>query len=328
MKKIQIKYTNKTVTINIGHNYIADYLQNLPKTSQYLVITDRNVDTLYHDLLELIPNLRGKLVVESGEDSKSFCTYQSTITKMLSLNVLKSDVILAIGGGVVTDLAGFIAGTYKRGISFVNIPTTLIGMVDASVGGKCGINVNDYKNQLGMFYHPKEVIIDDIWLETLPEKEFQNGMSEVIKIACTSDETFFSQLALHKCSTMEMIEKALSLKASIVERDEYDQSNRQILNFGHTIGHIIEKESHYQISHGQAVAYGMLVEAASPDVKDTLQKVLTSYGIATTSLPKITSMSDLWTDKKITNDEITMVVVDKIGTAYLKKVKIKEVIHE
>lgn len=328
MKKLTINYSQTQVTLTIGHHYIQEHLKNLPLTTRYIIITDQNIDNLYHNLFDSVPNLIAKFVVESGENSKSFTVYQHLLTEMLKQNVQKSDVILAIGGGVVTDLAGMIAGTYKRGLPYISIPTTLLGMVDASIGGKCAINVAEYKNQVGMFYHPLEILIDDFWLSTLHESEYQNGMAEIIKIACTSDEIFFDKLALHQCSIFEMIEKAVLLKIALVEQDERDQNLRQLLNFGHTMGHLIEKESHYQIPHGQAIAYGMIIETANHNIRTILKKVLKSYGLLSQPIPYITNSKELWSDKKIFNDEITLVVVDSIGHATLEKRKIMEVIHE
>lgn len=258
--------------ILLGVDHI-DALESIISPDQELVIiTDHNVKQLYGNALTKILLERGFRVLllsfQAGEESKNAKTKESLELEMLCHYCGRDVMIVALGGGVVGDIAGFIAATYLRGIQYIHMPTTLLAMVDSSIGGKTGINTLHGKNLLGAFWHPEAVISDLRFLKTLPRDQLINGLIEAIKIflTCDQEQFFFLQEHLEELFIPDLaflhkvILHAIELKARIVEQDERETSTRMILNFGHTIGHAIERVSHYTIMHGYAVALGILVE--------------------------------------------------------------------
>jgi 3-dehydroquinate synthase len=236
------------------------------------IVTDTNVNRLYgrrvvQDLAHAgcDPIL---IDIPAGESSKSIDVYYATLTALLENNVRRGSVIIALGGGVVGDLAGFAAASVLRGIEFIQVPTSLLAQVDSSVGGKVGIDHHLGKNLIGAFHQPSIVIIDPDVLLTLPAREFRNGLAEVIKIATALDRKFFAMLArrpqdLRPDNTRFMtrvIATAVGLKAAVVAKDEKERGLRKVLNLGHTLGHAIETASGFALRHGEAVAIGMLLE--------------------------------------------------------------------
>ena len=240
--------------------------------SKAVVITNTKVDALYSAKFNLNAE---KIVIDDGEQFKSFETYKKIIDKMVELNIQRSDVVVALGGGVVGDIAGFAAATYMRGIKFVQVPTTLLAQVDSSVGGKVAINLEQGKNLVGAFYQPQLVLSDTEVLKTLDERELKSGLGEVVKYAfiektCGS-KTHYEQslfdflyqnaeriLNLDDAVLPEMIRRCCELKAAVVNADEKEKGLRAILNFGHTFAHAVEKCTNYtQVTHGEAVAAGM-----------------------------------------------------------------------
>ena len=241
--------------------------------SNLVIVVDEKVADLYgHELYSyfIIKSISTKIItIPPGEQSKSRAIKQYIEDKMLEQHCGRDTVMIALGGGVVTDLAGFVAATYCRGIPVIYIPTTVIGMVDASIGGKTGINTPFGKNLLGTFTSPKAVFINPKYLETLPEREYLSGFSEVIKHALIYDAGYFyfieSNIDAIKERDQSILEKIIrrscEIKMEIVSADEKETGKRVILNFGHTIGHALEKLSDYQLSHGEAVAIGMVAES-------------------------------------------------------------------
>ncbi len=225
--------------IKIGKGLILK--QGLPKG---FIITDRNIAKIYSSLI----NKREKFVINPGEKSKNFANYKKILECLC-----KSDVnqIIALGGGVVGDLAGFVASTYKRGISLIHIPTSFLAMVDSSIGGKTGINLNENKNYVGTFYQPDAVLIDPLFLKTLPKEEFRNGLAEVIKYSMV-----FGKPNLDNVN--DIIKECCKIKMKVVKKDERDKGYRHVLNFGHTIGHGIELLG--KLKHGEAISIGMVKE--------------------------------------------------------------------
>ena len=244
--------------------------------------------------------------------------------KMISFGFTRTDCVAAVGGGVIGDLAGFVAATYMRGVDFYNIPTTLLSQVDSSIGGKTAINLGGVKNIVGAFYQPKAVIIDTEVLSTLPKRQIANGMAEVIKMSLTSDEYLFE--ILENGVTGENIEdvivRALKIKKSVVEVDEREGGLRKILNFGHTLGHGIEAAEELNgLYHGECVAIGM-TSCSSPEVKERLIPLLEQYGLPTKYDGDIdTALSFIKQDKKCEGDEISVILVDNIGKYRIEKMK-------
>ncbi|EYE88428.1 3-dehydroquinate synthase [Fervidicella metallireducens AeB] len=234
------------------------------------IITDENV---YNNHKKFIDELKdraiGIKILKPGEESKSLDTVVSIYNELLKANVNRETHIAAIGGGVVGDISGFVASTFMRGINIIQVPTTLMAQCDSSIGGKNGFNYKGLKNIIGTFYQPKFVYIDINFLKTLNEREFKSGISEIIKYGYACDESLFSFILKNKSNIKErktkellyIVNKSAAIKGSIVERDELDLNLRQILNFGHTIGHAIESLSYFQLSHGEAVSIGMYLES-------------------------------------------------------------------
>ena len=263
------------------------------------VVTDENVGRLYgravmHDLHRA--GLDALLIdIPAGEKSKSIDVYYAVITALLENNIRRGSVVVALGGGVVGDLAGFTAATVLRGVPFVQVPTTLLAQVDSSVGGKVGIDHPLGKNLIGAFHQPSAVLIDPTVLKTLPRAEFRNGMAEVLKIAVALDAKFFSLLErkahditpAHVRLLSKVIATSVGLKAAVVARDERESGLRKVLNLGHTLGHAIEAATSFQLRHGEAVAIGMILEGKLAvtlgllDVRDLLRmkRVMDAVGL-------------------------------------------------
>lgn len=274
--------------IHFNHNKLEEIrliIQSFYHEKEIYIITDKNVFNLYSEKIKEV--LEGYTlyfcVLKPGEKAKSFKSYEKVVNKLIENNITRKHLILALGGGVVGDLAGFIASTILRGIDYIQIPTTLLAQVDSSIGGKTGINLKQGKNLVGTFYPPKHTIIDTIFLETLKEENYQEGIVEMIKIGLLKDNDLLTYIRENEKVTLTEIHKAVNAKIFFVEDDEFDQNKRQLLNFGHTFGHAIEKQSKYKISHGKAVAYGMLIAlkiGKSPiAMYDDLEKMLISKRI-------------------------------------------------
>ncbi len=303
------------------------------------VITDDKVDALYSD--RLIRSLESagyelvKFVFKNGEESKNARTFVDILEFLAKNHLCRSDAIIALGGGVAGDIAGFAASAYLRGIRFIQIPTTLLAAVDSSVGGKTGIDLKAGKNLAGAFYQPRLVICDPDVLETLDYKVFCDGCAEVIKYGVIKDEKIFDMLIdSEDLDTESIITRCVEIKRDVVVSDEKEQGLRQILNFGHTFGHAIEKLSDYKISHGSAVAIGMamIVRACVLDGKcDTdyvkkLEALLVKYSLPIkTEYPADKLYEALLSDKKRKGDHITLVLPGKDGEACLYKAGLEEV---
>jgi len=294
------------------------------KGRKVFVVTDANVGRLYgravlHDLHRA--GLDALLIdVPAGEKSKSIDVYYAVTTALLENTIRRGSVLVALGGGVVGDLAGFAAATVLRGVPFVQVPTTLLAQVDSSVGGKVGIDHPLGKNLIGAFHQPSAVVIDPTVLKTLPRAEFRNGMAEVLKIAVALDADFFAYLerkarAITPSQVQllsRVIARSVGLKAAVVVRDERETGLRKALNLGHTLGHAVEAATSFRLRHGEAVAIGMLLEGRIAvtlgllSVRDLLrmQRVLDASGLPT-RLPAKFDMKRL----------LAALAVDKKGTA-------------
>lgn len=257
------KIENQVCSIIIDNNYKSFRIDE--SYDSVLIITDQNVYS--HQLNKFTDNLNVKMVYEYiipvGEESKSLEVYEEIMKYCIRINLSRKSVIVALGGGVVGDLAGFIASTYMRGIDVIQVPTTLLAQVDSSIGGKTGINLGNFKNVIGSFYQPKFTYINVKALKTLPEEEFIGGMSEVIKYSMIYDYEFLDYLIENSDDILDretenlyyIVKKCAKIKADIVGKDEKEGGLRKILNFGHTFGHGVEKLC--GISHGKAVSIGM-----------------------------------------------------------------------
>ena len=331
MKEIPINLTER-YKIYIGKkllpsSLLIDFCHKQANT--IVIIADNNVAGLYgKSLLQKINVNAHLLSFAAGEENKTRETKQQLENKMLNLGCGRDTCIIALGGGITTDMAGFIAATYNRGIPVIYIPTTLLSMVDAGIGGKTAVNTPYGKNLIGAFYQPKAVFIDIDVLKTLPENEFKNGMVEIIKHAIIRDAEYFSLLEkkIDTTALEPVIATSCQIKKQIIEQDEKDYGIRQLLNFGHTIGHALEQASNYQLSHGEAVALGIIAEsymsmrlgylpkAAFEKIKALFQlyNIAPIFKGAKTAIKKA-----LLLDKKAIAREPHFVLLDDIGRVHI-----------
>ena len=293
--------------------------------SKVFVVYDRNVQ----QYVDKFASGKPCFVIEATEEQKTMTTVMSICRWLLSQGADRSALVLAVGGGVTSDMAGFAASIYKRGVRYANIPTTLLSMVDACVGGKTAVNTYFGKNQIGVIRQPDAVFIATDTLSTLPNREFSCGMAEIIKTAMIKSENLFELLETKDFEDIkeDVISQCIKIKASVVEEDEFDKSKRLILNFGHTIAHAIEKKSDYEIKHGEAVAIGMSLITkrtvknglCDEDTLIRLNMLLHKYSLSCGAVCPVTELLPyIKRDKKNYLDNIKIALCEKIGQGYIK----------
>jgi 3-dehydroquinate synthase len=320
--------TSYRVTISRGLiNRLGPYFS---EETTYVLLTDDGIPQSYVEKVKQVLNPKKTFIIKQGEASKCMNTYEEILLSMQKVNLQRSGHLVALGGGVVSDIGGFVAATYKRGIPFTIIPTTLLSMVDASIGGKVAINTQHAKNSIGTFYTPEQVLIDPDTLNTLSKRQLNSGLSEVIKSALIGDETLFDDLK-HPYQTLDIemiIYKALSVKKVFVESDFMDQGKRQILNYGHTIGHAVERESDFSLLHGECVAIGMKLMAKDKPYYKALLDVLKRHDLDL-SIPRSIDIDALLLhikeDKKVYNDILHIIDVEKVGNGFIKTIKEEDI---
>lgn len=346
--EVSIKSSSVKYEIRIRKNAqeeLYEYLAVKHKGKKAVIVTDDNVNklygaSLYKGITEAGLNCR-LISVSPGEKSKSLEALAGLYEALAGFNINRGDIIIAFGGGVVGDLTGFAAATYLRGISYIQVPTTLLAQVDSSVGGKTAVDLPSGKNLVGSFYHPEIVFIDTLFLSTLEDRYLRDGMAEVIKYGCIKDRKLFDRLLnyedLQQCidDMDELVYTCCSIKRAVVEADELDRGERMLLNFGHTFGHAVEQYYNYEMyTHGEAVAMGMaeitkrseemgLTEKGSAKA---LAAVLKKYGLPY-QIPVIDKkelVAAMRLDKKFNGDSISLVLLNKIGDAFIRKVKGEE----
>ena len=306
--------------------------------SRAVIVTDTNVGPLYQMPVKQSLEAAGYTVsvctFEAGEAHKRAETYINILEFVAEHELSRSDVIVALGGGVVGDVAGFVAATYMRGCKFVQIPTSLLAMVDSSVGGKTGVDLPYGKNLVGAFHQPIAVLIDPDTLSTLSDKFICDGMAEVIKYGCIKDAKFFQNLADTNAldHIEDVIETCVSIKRDVVNRDEKEKGERMLLNFGHTLGHSIEKLYNFKgITHGMAVAIGMVLIAKAGEnqgitesgTADEITAVCHKYGLPTTDKASFAEMANAAkNDKKASGNSINLVLLNKIGDSFTQKIEL------
>ncbi|MEN9782152.1 MAG: 3-dehydroquinate synthase, partial [Pseudomonadota bacterium] len=269
MKVLEIA-NNTKYKIIIGNeivNNISNHI-NFAKYSKILILIDRKVYELWwSDVKTYLPSDAVIIQVEDGEVNKNITNATQIWNQMIEKGFDRKSIIINFGGGMVSDLGGFVASTYMRGIDFINIPTTLLSAVDASIGGKVAVNLNNTKNIIGCFANPILVLVDIKFFSTLPNREFQSGMAEIVKHALICNENYANQIiefANKKCNIIDVIFESLKIKKHIVELDFKEKAERKLLNFGHTIGHAFESvamQIDKSLLHGEAVAIGMIIES-------------------------------------------------------------------
>ena len=291
-----------------------------------LIVTDSGVPAPYAQAVAACCACPVTVTVPQGEDSKNIQNFEMLLRTMLTHHFTRTDCVVAVGGGVVGDLAGFAAASFLRGIDFYNIPTTVLSQVDSSVGGKVAINLDSIKNCVGAFYQPKAVLIDPEVLTTLPARQIANGLAEAVKMALTFDEKL---LALFEqgdplSQIDSIIASCLQIKAAVVQQDEKEAGLRRVLNFGHTIGHGIETVKMGSLYHGECVALGMLPMCAEP-LRPRVKAILEKLNLPTAcQIDAEAVWAAIHHDKKLSGDTITVVYAPKAGSYELRSMPLAE----
>lgn len=324
--KLQVNLGANSYPITIAYNALTNIKETINVNRKVAIITDTGVPTKWVDMLaSQCPN-HFVLTFEQGEQSKCFDTYKYLLEQCIEHNMSRKDCIIAIGGGVVGDLSGFVAASYMRGIDFYNIPTTILSQVDSSVGGKVAIDMGSYKNIVGAFWQPKAVIIDPQVLSTLSLRQQHNGLFEALKMGLILDPELFEYFEQESLDLEKIIQKSISLKKMVVEQDEKESSLRKILNFGHTIGHAIESNSGLNVYlHGECVSMGMLFFIEDKALKERVLKVYEKL-----EAPKVPEYSTevildiISHDKKTSGSTTTVVKVPTLGKYTLEEYTVEQ----
>lgn len=277
------------------------------------------------------------IVLKAGEAYKVQATVDAVVEALIEMEADRKTTLVGIGGGVITDLTGYIASVYMRGIRFGFIPTSILGLVDASIGGKNGIDVGQYKNMVGVIRQPSFILHDMVFLNSLPQKEWENGFAEVIKHACIKDAAMFAALEENQLKTYQkkktaicdLVERNALIKVKVVQKDEFEKGDRRLLNFGHTLGHALETQ--YELLHGQAISIGMTyachIAEQLTGFRDTERVVslLEKYQLPTyASFDKAKAFQVLKMDKKRERKEMNYVLLDRIGKGVVKTISLKK----
>jgi 3-dehydroquinate synthase len=328
---IHVELGASSYDIELSRGALSRVGELIPMQRKVLVVTDSGVPAEYADAVASFAKEAVKVVIPEGEESKCFERLQQILAAMLDAGFTRKDAVVAVGGGVVGDLAGFAASMYMRGVDFYNIPTTLLSQVDSSIGGKTAVDFHGYKNVIGAFYQPKKVIIDPDVLNTLDKRQVAAGMAEAIKMSLTSDADMFAMLEKAEdiyADIDTVIEKALLIKKHVVECDEKEAGLRKILNFGHTVGHGIESARGGYFYHGECVALGML-PMCSDEVRERLVPVLKKAGLPTELKLYEDDLREVMTavshDKKSAVGGVDAVLVHEAGSFEIKKLTLPEI---
>lgn len=337
--KLYVDLGENSYPIYIENNILsqaASYLTDIFSGKRIIIISDDNVYPLYGERLTENLSLSYEchhLILPHGEATKNFQSLPQIYSAMLEAKISRSDLVIALGGGVIGDLAGFAAASFLRGVKFVQIPTSLLAQVDSSVGGKVGVDLPEGKNLVGAFKQPSMVLIDPTVLNTLPDRYINDGMGEVIKYGCIKDAKLFDILASHssfedlKAVLPSIIERCVDIKRIVVEHDQFDTGERMLLNFGHTLAHTIEQYWHYgKESHGEAVAIGMYQLSLIAEEKgltasgtaDKILAVLKAYGLPYESQLPLGDLTEaISLDKKNLDNHLNLVLLKEIGNSYM-----------
>jgi 3-dehydroquinate synthase len=329
MRKLQYKFSKKTTTYYFDAEFA--YLEKLVDKKQAVIITDENIFSHHQKKF----GGWNTIVISAGEQFKVQATVDSIIEQLIGFQADRKTFLIGVGGGVVTDITGFVASIYMRGIPFGFVPSSILAMVDASIGGKNGIDVGVYKNLAGTIRQPEFLLYDLSLLKSLPKEEWINGFAEIIKHACIKDASLFRELEKNKpglylkdkTALSKLIRRNAVIKSDVVQKDEFEHGERRLLNFGHTIGHAIENL--YELSHGHAVAIGMgvacMISEEFTDFRDTgrVIAVLKKYGLPT--LAEFDSkevINVLRMDKKKVRESMNYVLLNKTGQGIVRMIPI------
>lgn len=332
MTKKKIDFTNASTTFYFDASF--EYLEQLVSKDNTIILTDENI------FAKNKKRFKGwkTIVIEAGEQYKNQTTVDDVISQMIGLGADRRTILVGVGGGVITDIAGYIAGIYMRGIQFGFAPASILAMVDACIGGKNGVDVGIYKNMVGLIRQPSFLLYDYSLLTSLPKQEWINGFAEIIKHAAIKDAVMFKLLEQHKLTDFQqdsallnkLIQRNAMLKSKVVQADEFEQGERKQLNFGHTLGHAIENS--YQLPHGFAVAIGMVVAAHISEhfthftATEKLVSVIKKYGLPTfLQFNAEQALQNMMADKKRFKKELHYVLLEKIGKAVVQPLTIEEI---
>lgn len=341
-----LNINNEEISSVVGEGVSKYILEEVDKYPDVVLMISKAVEEIYGDKLPKLNSIRGevtKITLNDGEDLKNIRNYQKIIRILIERKVERDSLFIYIGGGTVGDLAGFVTSTYKRGADLIAVPTTLLAQVDSSIGGKTGINFSSVKNVIGTFYNPKIILSDTNFLRNSSPALLKDGVSEIIKYGVISDHTLLTLLGGHEDlkslaeseKLIRIISKSIKIKADIVDKDYFDRLGvRAVLNFGHTIGHAIEAATKNAISHGQAIATGMLVESfiaermgiASPEVRKEIKQQMDRFSISQISLKEVGLdgiMKYMYNDKKVESGAVRLVVPEDLGKTTEIKIELR-----
>jgi len=358
MQSINVNLQDRSYTIQIQNNLrlrLHEVLGPLNSGQQWIIFSQHPVFEIYGDEIELMLRERNfnvkHIILENSENAKSLSSMEAIYSQLVNLGCDRSSIFLALGGGVVGDVTGFAAATFMRGVKYYQIPTTLLAMVDSSIGGKTGVNLDAGKNLVGTIWQPKAVLIDSYFLDSLPKREVVSALGEVLKYGAILDRDFFNYVSDNLNNLLKMgnprllvdvIGRCAALKAKIVEQDECEGDLRKILNFGHTVGHALEKYFGFDIlRHGEAVSYGMLVAGKlsiefgrlSSSEYDLLAQTIKRLPLPTLPNFDINKIIEIMNaDKKVKEGNINFVILSNIGETKIvdsiSKEKIIEVLKQ
>lgn len=327
----RFRFSDSATDFYFGNSF--NTLKKITDQKTTILITDENVFNAHTNRF----NGWNTIALKAGEEFKIQATVDSVIEQLIGMQADRKTTLIGVGGGVVTDITGYVASVYMRGLRFGFVPTSLLALVDASIGGKNGIDVGVYKNMVGIIRQPSFILHDMNFLNTLPQKEWENGFAEIIKHACIKDAAMFRQLETmsiskyqkKKVEVASLVQRNATIKAAVVKRDEFEKNERRLLNFGHTLGHALENQ--YELLHGQAVSIGITYACNISEQltgfkqKEAVIKLLEQYGLPTyASFDKTKAFEVLKMDKKREKKEMNYILLDKIGKGIVKSIPLHQ----
>jgi len=331
MRKLTYKFSNSSVDYYLAGG--ISHLKEIVDKDNTIIVTDENV---YNAHTKRFKNWNC-IVLKPGEEFKIQATIDEVIEQLIEMEADRKTTLVGVGGGVITDITGYVASVYMRGINFGFIPTSLLAMVDASIGGKNGIDVGVYKNMVGIIRQPKFILHDMVFLNSLPQKEWENGFAEIIKHAAIKDTRMFKELEERSLkhyqerqkSICELVQRNAIIKTKVVQNDEFEKGERRLLNFGHTLGHALENQ--YELSHGQAISIGMTYASVISEKivgfkeASRVAALLLKYDLPTfADFNKQKVFEVLKMDKKRERKEMNYVMLEKIGKGVVKSIPLKK----
>ncbi len=342
MNIINVTHSSGNYNIYVGEDILADALADVFENKTYdriFLVSDGNVNELWSEhftkaLAKCGVELAGKFVFPAGETSKTLETVSDMYAAFAGAKLTRGSLVIALGGGVCGDMTGFAAATYLRGVDVMQVPTTLLSQIDSSIGGKTGVDLAVGKNLVGAFHQPIAVIADSRFLETLPQRYIDDGMGEAIKYGCIADAELFDGIANRSISRADMVYRCMKIKAHVVEVDEFESGLRMILNYGHTLGHAVEKLGGFtRFSHGESVGIGMLYAARigaalgyDASIEAKIRASLEAWSLPTVmDYPKEELLAVVGADKKRRANEISFVLLDELGKATVKKLPLEDI---